>query len=174
MYRRVLTHHAHEDSHWQHDSNTYKKCLKCFRKYFEIWQVHVFQNRRWATFMKHVWHWRGWYFQINLADQVSRENGIFCLKMCFKRNILWKVLFVNWDCVQDDLEWVSLQRLVEEWSQAEPWRRSRRRVRLSWRSSTTSAACLDVSSYTVIFTFYFLLLRRRKIVWNPWNKNKKK
>ena len=173
MYRRVLTHHAHEDSHWQHDSNTYKKCLKCFRKYFEIWQVHVFQNRRSATFMKHVWHWRGWYFQINLADQVSRENEIFCLKMCFKRNILWKVLFVNWDCVQDDLEWVSLQRLVEEWSQAEPWRRSRRRVRLSWRSSTTSAACLDVSSYTVIFTFYLLLLRRRKIVWIPWNKNQK-
>ena len=54
--KSVLTHHAHEDSHWQHDSNTYKKCLKCFRKYFEIWKVHVFQNRRWATFMLHLWN----------------------------------------------------------------------------------------------------------------------
>ena len=134
VYRRVLTHHAHEDSHWQHDSNTYKKCLKCFRKYFEIWQVHVFQNRRWATFMKHVWHWRGWYFQINLADQVSRENGIFCLKMCSKRNILWKVIVTG----TDDLEWVSLQHQVGGWSRAGPWRRSRHKARSGWRSSTSS------------------------------------
>ena len=81
-------------------------------------------------------------------------------------NVLQKEYFVkgdrNWDCVQDDLEWVSLQRLVEEWSQAEPWRRSRRRARSSWRSSTTSAACLDISSYTVINSSFYFWLRFEK------------
>ena len=42
--------------------------------------------------------------------------------------------------------WVSPPNLVEAWIQAEPWRRSARKVRSGWRSSTGCDVCNEIVS----------------------------